>query len=352
MFMQVKVLHLIFAVFAWATLASIGIYDTFTVIDNRIIVPPIYDWAYVKPDSLWVLTSNGRIFYSSTGGKNWRILNSDRRFEFEKISFANESNGWAITGKGDVYKTENSGKEWERLARLPLENSSFLLYQIKFLNNSYGYVTGLWSTFYTSDGGKTWNNGTPQESIDKLDWAPSKCHFLNNRDGWLADLQGRVYQTNDGGKNWILICNFESEPVLRDIFFIDNDTGWIAGNPEGGLFYTDNGGKTWRLQLLPVRDTDLLISSIYFLDHKNGWLAGKIMAPTPIKNYSSDRAVLLKTTDGGKNWIMIKTNINEAYFDRIIFKDKMTGWITSAACIYSTDDGGATWQKILDANIY
>ena len=74
---------------------------------------------------------------------------------------------------------------------------------------------------------------------------------------------------------------------LRDVFFIDNQTGWAVGT-NGTIIHTSDGSDTWTPQTSGVTNE---VKAVHFINNTTGWASG---GPIP--------TFLLKTTDGGANW--------------------------------------------------
>src|SRR5881392_2401076 len=55
---------------------------------------------------------------------------------------------------------------------------------------------------------------------------------------------------------------------LHSIFFLNQDRGWVVGS-KGTLLATVDGGKSWQIQAHPSAD---VLRDIYFSDEENGWL--------------------------------------------------------------------------------
>ena len=91
---------------------------------------------------------------------------------------------------------------------------------------------------------------------------------------------------------------------LRDVYFLNERTGWIVGS--GGTFLvTKDGGQSWTKSTTPNSNT---IRQVYFTDEKNGWLLCERDVYTLGKESPS---YLLKTADGGENWERVEFSGNQ-----------------------------------------
>jgi len=116
---------------------------------------------------------------------------------------------------------------------------------------------------------------------------------------------------------------------LKDVFFIDNQTGWAVGN-NGTILNTTNGGQTWSTQTSSATQE---IRAVFFIDANTGWAVGGATIRT-----------MLKTTDGGATWLDLPANsiTSNQMFD-IAFFDANIGWVVTYDSIFRTIDGGNTW---------
>jgi len=116
---------------------------------------------------------------------------------------------------------------------------------------------------------------------------------------------------------------------LNDVFFVDNQTGWVVG-AGGVILHTTDGGTTWTPQ---SSGTTNAMRAVFFLDANTGWALGK-----DIFN------VLLKTTDGGATWSDItSSSISTGTLRDVVFTDTLNGWMVSSDSIYKSIDGGVSW---------
>jgi hypothetical protein len=104
-----------------------------------------------------------------------------------------------------------------------------------------------------------------------------KLDFASPRVGFALDGFGRVFRTHDRGRHWSLLRSPAAYAVY-DMSFADPRHGFLLAEvPEGppqhlAVLRTDNGGRTWRPQLL--EDADLLIEGFHLEDGKPDPLRG------------------------------------------------------------------------------
>ncbi len=112
-----------------------------------------------------------------------------------------------------------------------------------------------------------------------------------------------------------------------DIFFLDDQNGWICGK-SGYLFRTKDGGKTWDLQKTGTYNS---IFGVEFVTPDRGFLVGQT-------------GLAMKTEDGGETWEKMEIPLNKTFLT-LDFYDEMTGMaVGDWGKIIITKDGGKSWQ--------
>lgn len=175
----------------------------------------------------------------------------------------------------------------------------------------------------------------------------------------------RLYITEDSGKTWTNISpsssiQFAESPRFgTNLFFTDNKHGWIVresiGSGEAIVLRTDNGGLTWKMASLP--ETDQVVS-VFFLDENQGWILTMGNQPG-----NSGAKSVYATNNGGATWDSIMntpimpTGIQTAEYilpktgipAGMAFTDKRHGYVTmldtGLPVLYATADGGKRWEK-------
>ncbi len=204
------------------------------------------------------------------------------------------------------------------------------LYDIFFLNSNTGFVVGDSSVILrTTNAGANWNRisvGTdhPFRSI----------YFPNQYTGYIGGgksyvvigflIRDRVLlKTTDQGLNWYLVYTDGNYPS-EDVYFLNSETGWSGGT---GLIKTTNGGLNWV-------NYGGAVTKIYFKSETEGNYWG---------NFGSSG--IFKTVNGGFNWF----NAGEFYAEGgITFTSDLNGYATGTNGIIKTTDGGNNWFSILN----
>lgn len=190
----------------------------------------------------------------------------------------------------------------------------------------------------TGDGGWEWQKPTPSGNQWSAVW------FVDKNTGWLAGSECVIIKTTDGGRNWAPQGLFTWRGTIGDICFTDKNHGWAVGGGYGDvdrtglILKTTDGGATWRTTLHGKTDG---FRGVCFVNDKVGWAVG---------GERSKNGLIMKTTDGGETWVA--QDCGRPYqgsgswvFESVCFVDEKTGWLVgNGREIFKTTDGGNTWS--------
>jgi len=157
--------------------------------------------------------------------------------------------------------------------------------------------------------------------------------FINDNTGWVVGYnsisQVALLKTTNGGVNWISQVNNGISSRLNTLKFFDQNTGWVKGS-DGGLYKTTNGGNNYIQQ----STFNSFWQDCFFLNINTGWASG----------YTGLNENLFKTTNSGANWINAMTN-NCPWFTSIFFTDINTGYgaVNNGAIYKTTNRGSDFW---------
>ena len=126
---------------------------------------------------------------------------------------------------------------------------------------------------------------------------------------------------------------------LHDVYFFDENRGFIAGG-SGAFLETTDGGKTWKKR---KNFTDDKILQIYFSDDYNGWL----LCERDIFNRGENAvSYLMKTSDGGANWEKVELkDAGRARITKIFFNPKGKGFAVGESGAFFELNKSGEWEK-------
>lgn len=292
-----------------------------------------------NPENIYVGTASGGVWKSTGGGVDWTPV-----FEKEAcqnigaiaINQQNPSEVWVGTGEGNPRNSHNSG-------------------------------IGI---FKSLDGGKSWKNMglTETKLIHRIrinPFNPDEVVVAALGSAWGPNRERGVFKTTDGGKSW------------KNVLFVNDSTGcaelvmdptnpkkliasmwefgrkpwtFVSGGKGSGLYISYDGGENWKKigakEGLPEGDLGRF---------------GLAIAPSrPEIVYALVEAkenAVYKSTDGGEKWTKISTDNNAGnrpfYYAEIYVDPSNENRIYSLwTNVSRSEDGGRTWQNLLDFNYF
>jgi photosystem II stability/assembly factor-like uncharacterized protein len=124
---------------------------------------------------------------------------------------------------------------------------------------------------------------------------------------------------------------------LWDVIFLDSLTGWIAGD-SGLIMKTTNGGSNWIIQ---NTETDKMIRKLFVVNENLLWAITWEIFPPPGSYYGS---IFMKSTNGGDTWDHEMYADSNVFINTIYFIDSLKGFIAGYPSVLRfTTDGGKEW---------
>ena len=272
----------------------------------------------------------------------WELLQNSpvANSRTDDIWFFDELTGWLVNSSGYVCKTEDAGANWTPKFFLAPNLPSFpYLRCMSWANRQIGWfgaVTGIDVDFITS----------PSQFIRTL-----------------------LHQTLDGGETWKPIVNLpEGSPAgICGFHAVNERVAYGSGTNDPGLpgpaiIKTKDNGKNW--ELIDMRKHASNLIDIYFFDEDNGFVVGglndknckvdqKAYPPPRLSRYGKVKPVVLRTRDGGKSWTNTVADIKDfecgEWGWKIQFLNATHGFVSLEnfrnASILVTTNGGDSWVR-------
>lgn len=222
--------------------------------------------------------------------------------------------------------------EWKEVQKIETYTKN-KLNEIHFTDNSYGYIAG-GSRFLeanilsTTDGGNNWTTGSYPEAgkgMYGIGTAPSGRVMTIGFDG-------KLLYSDDKGATWNFV---QLTPwfTYKDVAFKSDNTGIVIGGNSfnsGMIVMIDANGQNTGEDSMGIE-----LNKIVMTDDMTGYITGY--------------GVVMKTTDGGKNWDIL--NIKNDNFTGIHIHNQNEIWVCGiAGSIHHSADGGANWEQYRNGN--
>lgn len=191
---------------------------------------------------------------------------------------------------------------------------------IYFSNEDQGYIITRRQILETMNGGSLWNVKFSISGVGVF----TDVEF-DNSTGIIVGSNGLVLITRNSGTSWEEI-DIGNNQDLHTINFIDEQTIVISGANK--ISKSFDGGETWE----NLSSLGQNFNSTHFVNAETG--------------HACSDGLILKTIDGGNNWIVTKeiTTI-PSNFTKIYFTSESLGYaVREGSKVYKTFDGGSTWD--------
>ncbi|MDR3576764.1 MAG: hypothetical protein P4L50_23110 [Anaerolineaceae bacterium] len=157
--------------------------------------------------------------------------------------------------------------------------------------------------------------------------------------------------------------------MIKTIKMVDTQNGWAVGqigSSSDSILFTRDGAASWK-NVSPPQASGPVVSTnsaaaAFFLNASQAWVI--FHDQDPQSGVSPE--VVWRTSDGGHTWnisqdIALDSSVQMDFFSpsQIGFSDPQNGWLLvhlgagmshDYVAIFTSQDGGATWQAVVDPN--
>ncbi|MBI4992899.1 MAG: hypothetical protein HZC26_02070, partial [Candidatus Magasanikbacteria bacterium] len=273
---------------------------------------------------------------------NWVLGTSGTTYILRSIDMLDNKFGFAVGSQGTILKTTNGGNSWTAVGNLPVDLN---IYDVDIIDQNTAWAVGRGSApsfagfiLKTIDGGNTWSSQTPVGGSVGL----NSVFFFDTSTGFAVGIDGTIWQTIDGGTNWVQ-KNSGTSQFLNSVAggvisgSVVTRAVWAVGL--GGTILRSiqltptSDWTTWAAQSAPTTatlfDTTIFASSATHLS---------LMAV-------GSGGTILRTTDSGATWSKLTPPVSDALTSIKLAGSQ--GFIVGyGSVILRTIDSGVSWISI------
>jgi photosystem II stability/assembly factor-like uncharacterized protein len=204
-----------------------------------------------------------------------------------------------------------------------------------------------------------------------------KLFMLDSLNGWCIGTvdsgpDDHIFRTFDGGETWrdltppVLPSNLGDNSLAAEGAFVSPMQAWVVYFPRQAalpdskvvVWSTENGGQTWdasqALDLSGIPAEFFIAGSLGFLDRQHGWLLVHLGA-----GMSHDYVAIFSTADGGATWQRVAdpqsiSSLMGCGKTGLSFTDAQNAWLAgdcpglmSGLFFYHSQDGGKNWNQVM-----
>jgi photosystem II stability/assembly factor-like uncharacterized protein len=228
-------------------------------------------------DLAFAVGLRGALARTTDGGATWTPGAVSTSQDVIDASFATATAGYALDSGGTLFRTDNGGASWRILATGSRTGRS-----VQAMNAKTVVVAGR-GLRRSANGGDTFDTVGPRGSgVERLDRAGSALVAYGRR---------TLLMSGNAGRRWRKVKRPSKRRTISTVDFVSSRTGFLLDDT-GRVFVTRNGGKRWS-EVLALGASN--VDGLSFADARHGWLV--------LDEYRGDRGGwLLRTDDGGRTF--------------------------------------------------
>lgn len=302
------------------------------------------------------------------GDSTWRVADkwlTDKHIHAVIIEPVSGTIFAGVTHDG-VFASEDQGSTWERRDSGLTQKDIYSLASVQVNGGTRIYAgTEPAHLFCSDDLGHNWTELEQLRSVDMSEWTfPAPPHIAHTKHInfhpddpntlFISVEQGGLVKSTDGGKTFKLIPGMDSD-VHRTVINPSNPQRiYITGGD--GMYVTSDGGDSW--EHWTTTDHEIGGYPDFLLIHPKNpdiiFVASAEKGPGSWSEHKYAGSRISKSTDGGKNWTVIKNGLPDRLttaFEAMILEDWGESFsifgATATGEVWASEDGGESWSEII-----
>lgn len=280
-----------------------------------------------KTHGWFAIQDQGKTYYTTDGGANWTMVQLADIYVIYDMVFTDENNGYICNSSGKFFTTTDGGQTYTMN-----EVTDDMLYSIGILGSTVWTVGDVGRIFKSTDGAA---NFTAAYTSIYFDQGARAIHFFNENLGYVGagDISdfGHLLKTENGGATWTQLPYDFGDRIYR-MAFPSEDVMYVGTANSTSIHISKDGGQNWTVGNAVFTSAS---AEIYGLDY----------ASTDVVYAGNSDGEVAKTTDGGATWNLV-TSSCEYIYDLVVLDENTVLTAGKNAICARTKDGGATWDTL------
>lgn len=301
-------------------------------------------------------TDSGGVYVTYDGGNHWQCVLPTNEMDAVEIS-TTDTNIWYAGKEAKIYRSDDAGKTWngpydiktaDRGAGIPIDLQADPRDPQSIFDNNYGG-----GNFVSTDGGVTWSDAS--RGYTGLGVTQMVIHPEDT-----ASVYAGPYKSTDGGTTWKSVGLFTAKVLAAFKSDDGSQLHLLGGGGNGQIHRSIDAGKTW--ESIQVIDTQGAVVSMNAMavapsDPRivyaglSGDCAGNIFMT--FSYVKPPYTGFFRSSDGGHTWEQVAgTPVkDEAILSIAVHPtDPKAVWAATGAGLYSSTDGGSSWNSFPGLN--
>ena len=237
----------------------------------------------------------------------------------------------AVGERGHILTSDDAGTSWQQ-AQVPVSST---LTAVAFATTTMGWAVGHDGVIlHTQDGGLSWQKQLDGYQLNQL--VVDYYQRWNDRRDSAADDGQELDESVDlemALDDALFALEEGPNRPLLDLYFIDQNHGWVLG-AYGILLQTADGGASWQPAMLR-------------LDNPDSFHLNTIIPHNDRLIIAGEAGLVFQSDDQGSTWQRLETGYEGPFFSAIALPEDGRFLLSGLrGRLFLTDDSGVTWQAI------
>ncbi len=270
-------------------------------------------------DRLVAVGQRGHILYSDDAAKRWTQAEVPLSSDLVAVSFPDATHGWAVGHDGVVLHSSDAGKRWTvQLDGLALGELVLRYYEREAQALAGGDAKR--AEQLVEEARRLQSQGAENPLLDV--W------FSDASNGYVVGAFGLVLRTRDGGQQWEPLLHATDNPKSLHLYAVRGfGTDLYIAGEQGLMLKLASGDTRFRAQPLPYKGT----------------LFGITGQADALIAYGL-RGTVLRSTDGGRNWLATPTGLQVGLTAGTRQDDGRIVLVSQAGHVLVSADEGASFK--------